>query len=131
MMLGPRACLPVKRGNPEHLTLTSAKNQNWQKPGMKGGKKDQVTWRGELRIKGLEIRVNIEVNIAILFGLDVVSSAIELFDCTKESIMKYLSAIFLSVIASVWCEAAFLRSLVKASTQTRDWCLRRYEAYQE
>lgn len=123
MMLGPMACLPVKRDNPEHLTLTSAKSQNWQKPGMKGGKKDQVTWRDELRIKGLEIKVNIQANIEILFGLEVVSSAIELFDCNKESIMKNLSVIFLSVMASVWCEAAFLRNLVKASTQTRDWCL--------
>lgn len=65
----------------------------------------------ELLPKGLDVKVHIEIDIAISFGLKVFASIIGIFSTALEVFMKNSIAISTTVMACVWCGIAFLRSL--------------------
>ncbi len=56
------------------------------------------------RFNGLEITVGIEINVSILFGLDVSVEAV------VHSIVEVLMENPFTLIACVWCGVAFLRA---------------------
>ena len=64
---------------------------------------------------------SIEAHVDISFGLAIGLSVAVFFETAKEKIMENSSSVVTSIMASVWCGAAFLRSLVeKSPTQARD-----------
>jgi len=70
----------------------------------------------------LEVQVNIEVHVAISFGLEVFASLFGLIAGFMEVFMKNSFAIVAQVMACVWCGIAFLRSSgeKKIPIQARD-----------
>lgn len=60
---------------------------------------------------GLDIQVHIELNVAILFGLEIFASIFGFIAIALEVLMKNSIAFAASVAACVWCGMAFLRSL--------------------
>lgn len=60
---------------------------------------------------GLEVQVHIELNVAILFGLEIFASIFGVIAIALEVSMKNSIAFVTSVAACVWCGFAFLRSL--------------------
>lgn len=60
---------------------------------------------------GLGVKVHIELNVAILFGLEISASIFSSFEMMMEGGMKNSIAFAALVAACVWCEIAFLRSL--------------------
>lgn len=60
---------------------------------------------------GLEVQVHIELNVAILFGLEIFASIFGVIAIALEVSMKNSIAFVASVTACVWCGIAFLRSL--------------------
>ena len=67
----------------------------------------------EARRTSLGIRVRVDLSVVILFGLEVISPAIDFVGCIMEAAMENLIAKLVTVMAYVWCEVAFLRGLVK------------------
>ena len=61
-------------------------------------------------ISGLEVRVHIEVHVAISFGLEVFASVFGCIVTFGEVFMENSFAIFAKLMACVWCGMAFLRS---------------------
>jgi hypothetical protein len=73
------------------------------------------------RIYGLGKGVLIEAHVDISLGLAIGLSVTALIKTVKEIIMENLSNVIHWIMTSVWCGAAFLRSLVeKSPTQARD-----------
>ncbi len=58
----------------------------------------------------MEVRVHIEIHIAVSFGLEVFASIFELVSTIMEVFMENPIAILIQVMACVWCGIAFLRS---------------------
>ena len=58
----------------------------------------------------MEIRVYIEINIAVSFGLEIFASVFGFVSTTMEVCMENSIAILIKVMACVWCGIAFLRS---------------------
>lgn len=59
----------------------------------------------------MEVKVHIEVNVVISFGLEVFASIFGLIATALEVSMINSIAFFTSVMACVWCGIAFLRRL--------------------
>jgi hypothetical protein len=70
----------------------------------------------------LEVKVHIEIHVAISFGLEIFASIIGAISISMEVIMENSIAMFSAVVACFWCGIAFLRSSgeKKIPTQMRD-----------
>jgi hypothetical protein len=67
--------------------------------------------------KGVLIEAHVDISLGLAVGLSVAA----LVKTVKEIIMENLSNVIHWIMTSVWCGAAFLRSLVeKSPTQARD-----------
>ena len=58
----------------------------------------------------MEIRIELDIHVAISFGLYIFAFFVGAFAKIKEVIMEGPNAVF-SFMAMVWCGLAFLRSL--------------------
>ena len=69
----------------------------------------------------MELQVHIEAHVVVSFGLEVFATAMGGFVFPGlEVIMNNLNAIYTSLIASVWCGVALLRSPAKISQPERE-----------
>lgn len=64
-----------------------------------------------LIVTALETQVHIEVHVQISFGLEIFADIFVDLLASLEVIMNNSFAIFMQVMASVWCGIAFLRRL--------------------
>lgn len=58
----------------------------------------------------LEVKAHIEIHVAISFGLEIFASVLCASSIAMEEIMENSKAIYSTVVASVWCGIALLRS---------------------
>jgi hypothetical protein len=81
----------------------------------------------------LEIKVHIEIHVAISFGLEIFASIFGALSISMEVIMKNSIAISNLGVACFWCGIAFLRSSgeKKIPTRMRDKGVRKCATFQE